>query len=219
MHGFQVLRSRPCLRPSVGNRAGGAGAKAGRESSSPPHRAVYDLKLATARGNKPVESVRGRILYDFSGSACEGYALQFRQVSEIDTGEGSTLTSDLRATTWEDGAAKTFRFNSQNLHRREADDSVDGQAERTGDRRRRQPDQAGGEEVRPRSERHLSFRPSTCAASSRRRARARRCWKRRSMTARTTGEKLYDTLTVIGTPIAPQAKKPADAAAQGRRCC
>ena len=52
------------------------------------HRAVYDLKLAQARGKRPVEAVRGRILYDFSGSACEGYALQFRQVSEIDSGEG-----------------------------------------------------------------------------------------------------------------------------------
>ena len=65
-----------------------------------PHRAVYDLKLSQTRGNRPVESVRGRILYDFSGSRCEGYALQFRQVSEINLGEGKTLTTDLRATTW-----------------------------------------------------------------------------------------------------------------------
>ena len=35
-----------------------------------------------------MSAVRGRILYDFSGSACEGYALQFRQVSELDSGEG-----------------------------------------------------------------------------------------------------------------------------------
>src|SRR5215470_4513010 len=53
-----------------------------------PHRAVYDLKLLKSHGKRSVEAVRGRILYDFAGSACEGYALQFRQVSEIDSGEG-----------------------------------------------------------------------------------------------------------------------------------
>ena len=54
-----------------------------------------------------IEAVRGRILYDFSGNACEGYALQFRQVSELDSGEGKAALSDLRSTTWEDGQART----------------------------------------------------------------------------------------------------------------
>src|SRR5215467_15697832 len=70
-----------------------------------PHRAIYDLKLAKSHGKRSIEAVRGRILYDFSGSACEGYALQFRQVSEIDSGEGKMALSDLRAATWEDGDA------------------------------------------------------------------------------------------------------------------
>src|SRR5262249_27869049 len=71
-----------------------------------PHRAVYDLSLLRSQGKRPVAAVRGRILYDFSGSACAGYALNFRQVSELDTGEGKTALSDLRANTWEEGAAK-----------------------------------------------------------------------------------------------------------------
>ena len=79
-----------------------------------PHRAVYDLKLTKSRGSRGVEAVRGRILYDFSGNACDGYELQFRQVSELDSGEGKTALSDLRSTTWEDGKAKAFRFNSEN---------------------------------------------------------------------------------------------------------
>src|SRR4051812_13498618 len=76
------------------------------------HRAVYDLKLAQTRGKRPMSTVHGRILYDFSGSACEGYALQFRQVSELDSGEGKVAMSDLRATTWEEGDAKRLRFHS-----------------------------------------------------------------------------------------------------------
>ncbi len=84
-----------------------------------PHRAVYDLKLAQTRGNATV-AARGRILYDFSGNACEGYALQFRQVSELDNGEGKVALSDLRATTWEDGAAKKLRLQLAELPQREA---------------------------------------------------------------------------------------------------
>src|SRR5438445_6176045 len=93
------------------------------------HRAIYELKLAQTRGNSAV-AARGRILYDFSGNACEGYALQFRQVSELDNGEGQVTLSDLRSTTWEDGAAKAYKFNSQNYRNERLVDAVDGRAER-----------------------------------------------------------------------------------------
>src|SRR5438128_651372 len=53
-----------------------------------PHRAIYDLKLGQSKGNRSLAAVRGRIVYDFSGSACEGYSLSFRQVTELDNGEG-----------------------------------------------------------------------------------------------------------------------------------
>src|SRR5712664_1102203 len=98
-----------------------------------PHRAIYELKLAQTRGNATV-SARGRILYDFSGNACEGYALQFRQVSELDNGEGKVTLSDLRTTTWEDGAAKKLIFKSQNYLNETLLDSVDGEAERQRDK-------------------------------------------------------------------------------------
>src|SRR5438876_5214852 len=35
------------------------------------HRAVYELKLARSRGKSGTVAARGRILYDFSGNACE----------------------------------------------------------------------------------------------------------------------------------------------------
>src|SRR5215813_12563269 len=94
-----------------------------------PHLAIYDLKLVKSQGKRPVEAVRGRILYDFSGSPCEGYALNFRQVSELDSGAGKVATSDLRATTWEDAKARKFRFNSENQFDQRTE-KVDGQAER-----------------------------------------------------------------------------------------
>ena len=96
-----------------------------------PHLAIYDLKLAKSSGSRGIEAVRGRILYDFSGNACDGYELKFRQVSELDSAEGKPSLSDLRSTTWEDASAKKFRFNSENRMNDKAADVVDGSAERS----------------------------------------------------------------------------------------
>jgi hypothetical protein len=95
-----------------------------------PHVAIYDLTLKSSRGKRSLESVRGRIVYDFSGSSCEGYALQFRQVTELDSGEGKVALSDLRTTTWEEGDGKSFRFKSQNYMDRQQIGEVDGSADR-----------------------------------------------------------------------------------------
>src|SRR5258708_13042566 len=76
------------------------------------HQALYELSLVKSRGSNSINSARGRILYNFSGSACEGYTSEFRQVSELDSGEGKLTLSALRSTSWEDGARKRYRFNS-----------------------------------------------------------------------------------------------------------
>src|SRR4051812_17916035 len=74
------------------------------------HQALYELKLVKARGSNAISGARGRILYNFSGSACEGYTSEFRQVSELDSGEGKLTLSDLRSSSWEDAAGKSYRF-------------------------------------------------------------------------------------------------------------
>lgn len=174
------------------------------------HRAVYDLKLASSRGNRPIEAVRGRILYDFSGSRCEGYALQFRQVSEIDAGEGVRMMTDMRAATWEDAAAKSFRFNSENFVDQEPKNAVDGQAERG----------SAQVDVRLRKPAIKSFGIEADAFFPTDHMRRIIVAARQGKTllqgpvfdGSDTGEKVYDTLTVIGQPIEPDAQKPDDAA-------
>ena len=97
------------------------------------HQALYDLSLMKSRGSNSINSARGRILYNFSGSACEGYTSEFRQVSELDSGEGKVTLSDLRSTSWEDGAGKSYRFKID-ARMNDADSApVDGVAERSGD--------------------------------------------------------------------------------------
>ncbi len=94
-----------------------------------PHRAIYDLSLSETRGNSQIAGVSGRIVYDFSGNACEGYSLEFRQASALDSGEGKGSTSDLRSTTWESADARTFKISSENYVDENLTESVQGHAE------------------------------------------------------------------------------------------
>ncbi len=174
-----------------------------------PHRAVYDLKLSKSRGTRGVEAARGRILYDFSGNACEGYRLQFRQVSELALAGGKVTLSDMRSTTWEDAAARQFRFNSQNLLNDRTTDAVDGHAERNADA-------VKVSLVKPRAKRFSLPTQAVFPTEHMRRiilaAREGRTLLEFPVYDGTeTGDKIYNTLTVIGHPIAPGEKRPADA--------
>jgi hypothetical protein len=98
-----------------------------------PHQALYELNLLKSRGSNSINSARGRILYNFTGSACEGYTSEFRQVSEMNSGEGKVTLSDLRSTSWEDGEGKSYRFKIDSRMNDTDSSPVDGIAERTGD--------------------------------------------------------------------------------------
>ena len=43
-----------------------------------PHRAVYDLALDKASDRSGITDITGRMVYEFNGSACEGYTVTFR---------------------------------------------------------------------------------------------------------------------------------------------
>jgi hypothetical protein len=98
-----------------------------------PHQALYELNLLKSRGSNSINSARGRILYKFSGSTCEGYTSEFRQVSEMNSGEGKVTLSDLRSTSWEDGEGKSYRFKIDSRMNDTDSSPVDGVAERSGD--------------------------------------------------------------------------------------
>jgi hypothetical protein len=175
------------------------------------HRAIYDLKLAQQRGSRALATVRGRIVYDFSGSACEGYALSFRQVTELDNGEGKVAVSDLRSATWEEGAAKNYRFNFQNFVSQEEVSASDGSAERTADG-------IGVRLTKPDEKRFdLASAVAFPTEHMRRIIEAARDGKSvldlQVYDGSEDGEKLYNTLTVIGHVIAPDERKATDAAA------
>jgi hypothetical protein len=46
------------------------------------HRAVYDLTLAKSTGSSAPVSARGRIVFDFSGSACDGFCRRDQELAQ-----------------------------------------------------------------------------------------------------------------------------------------
>jgi envelope integrity protein B len=172
-----------------------------------PHQALYELSLVKSRGSSPINSARGRILYNFSGNACDGYTSEFRQVSELDVGEGKITLSDLRSTAWEDGAGKSYRFKIESRMNDSASNPIDGIAERSGDHitvKLKQPEAKtftlDGATVFPTEQ----IQRIIAAARS-----GKSLLELSVYDGSDNGQKVYNTLTVIGQPIA--ADKPVGA--------
>jgi hypothetical protein len=164
-----------------------------------PHQALYDLSLVKSRGSASIDSARGRILYNFTGSACEGYTSEFRQVSELNSGEGKVTLSDLRSTSWEDGAGKSYRFKIASRMNDTDSNAVDGIAERTGDHitvKLRQPEAKtftlDGSTVFPTEQ----IQRIISAAKE-----GKSLLELSVYDGSDNGQKVYNTLSVIGQPI------------------
>jgi hypothetical protein len=92
-----------------------------------PHRAVYDLSLDKASDRSGITGITGRMVYEFNGSPCEGYTVNFRFVTQIATSETTRLT-DQQTTTYEDAKGKTFSFLTKSFSDQQLDKEVKGTA-------------------------------------------------------------------------------------------
>ncbi len=93
-----------------------------------PHRAVYGLTLDRTGAGSNVTDIRGELLYDFSGSACQGYTLNTRLVTQVFDREGKPGTTDIRSETWEDGEGRRFRFATSHYVDEKLNESTKGVA-------------------------------------------------------------------------------------------
>ena len=93
------------------------------------HRAVYDLTLNKASDRSGITGITGRMVYEFNGSACEGYTVKFRFVTQIVTNDNTRLT-DQQTTTFEDAEGKTFSFVTKSFVDQNLDKEVKGVATR-----------------------------------------------------------------------------------------
>lgn len=203
-HSFPRLRNArlPTLTAVALGLGLGFAASAGEAAAATPflaHQALYDLSLVKSRGSSSISSARGRILYSFSGNACDGYTSEFRQVSEMESGEDKLTLSDLRSTSWEDAAGKSYRFKID-ARMNEADSSpVDGVAERTGDHvtvKLKQPEEKtftlDGNTVFPTQQIERIIEAAKAGKS---------VLELSVYDGSDNGEKVYNTLSVIGQPI------------------
>ncbi len=91
-----------------------------------PHRAVYDLMLDAEKPGTQVDKASGRIAFQLTGSDCEGYTIQLRQVTALDTGEGQETVSDLRNESWENAQSTSYRFKTQNYVNQQIREDITG---------------------------------------------------------------------------------------------
>lgn len=96
-----------------------------------PHRAVYEMTLGEAARASGVVGVKGRLVFEFSGNACEGYTQNMRFVTQVIDRRGKSTLTDLRSSSWEDGDGKRFRFNSHHYRDRKLKETVKGDAIRS----------------------------------------------------------------------------------------
>lgn len=102
-------------------------ALAGAAEALIPHRAVYDLELKQSSERSGIESMYGRMVYEFNGSPCAGYTVGFRFVTKLDTGKTMRLT-DQQTTTYENLQEGTFRFLTKSYVNQKLDLEVRGSA-------------------------------------------------------------------------------------------
>jgi len=76
------------------------------------HRAVYEMRLLNQKQGSDIDKVEGRLVYEFTGSACEGFSTQFRFVTRIES-DGQVKLSDMRTSSYEDAPGTTFDFVNQ----------------------------------------------------------------------------------------------------------
>lgn len=75
-----------------------------------PHRAVYDLTLKSAESKSGISALTGKMVFEVQGSACEGYAVEFRLITEISASNGAGRLTDVRTSSFEAGDGADFQF-------------------------------------------------------------------------------------------------------------
>jgi len=94
------------------------------------HRAVYEMGLGRRNDRSDVMEASGRLVYEFSGSPCDGWSSRFRLVTRLVNTDGTARVSDMRTTSFEDGDGRSLDFVNQNLVDGRTIEDVKGVAKR-----------------------------------------------------------------------------------------
>jgi hypothetical protein len=95
-----------------------------------PHRAIYDISLARSDEGSGVISASGRMVFEVTGGACEGFRMRQRMVVNLGDEQGTLGKLDFRVTTFESPAGDVYDFDSQTTMNTEVVEAVEGEARR-----------------------------------------------------------------------------------------
>ena len=178
------------------------------DASVPPlvnHRAVYRVTLLKSTGSKSPTGAHGRVSYEFTGSRCEGYSQNFRQITELQPAEGATRLSDMRSATFEDADEKNFSFNVTTSVDNGGNETIDGRASKRED--------ALAIQISKPSRENLDFDHSSVLFPTEHLERilaAARSGEHmvgvKVFDGSDDGKKVFDTTAIIGKPIATPAE-------------
>lgn len=76
-----------------------------------PHRAIYDFHLDSISNEMAISEMTGRMVYELTGSVCQGYTTRFRFISRIHFENMPIRLTDQQTTSYETGDSRTFHFN------------------------------------------------------------------------------------------------------------
>ncbi len=182
-----------------------AGVDAAAAEALLPHRAGYTMALDATKSSRRLDGATGRIDYEIRGDACEGYTVNMRQSSTLDTGEGAPVRADMASTSWEDGAGAVYRFKTRDRTGDDTKSDVDAEASRGPDGtlvvKIAKPDlrtiELKGRVLMP-TEHVVRVLAAAAAGDS--------LFEAKVFDGSTDGAKVYNTLAVIGRPSTDESK-------------
>jgi hypothetical protein len=178
-----------------------------------PHRAVYEVTLDDARSASGITGIDGRMVFEFTGSECDGYTLNMRMVTQMTDSQGQTNLTDLRSSTWEQGDGQKFRFQSAQYLNDKLGDVTMGRATRNPDAavqvRLSQPSHAElnlpGKVLFP-TQHSLALMDAALDGQGLLQAQI--------YDGSEKGQKVYETTAFIGKPVAPNSEDKLEAPAK-----
>jgi hypothetical protein len=93
-----------------------------------PHRATYDMKLATAHSGGGISSVSGRMVLE-TVESCEGWEIKQRIKLTFQRTDGEEFQTDSNFTSYESKDGLELRFSVRNIQNDEIDEELRGQAD------------------------------------------------------------------------------------------
>ncbi len=91
------------------------------------HRAVYSMKLHSARASGGITGASGAMTYRFA-DACDGWVVENRTALSFSYSEGNQITTNWEFVTWESKDGLRYRFHVRSSRNGEVMEEIDGTA-------------------------------------------------------------------------------------------